>query len=79
MCLIFGSRIIIPLEDSLQTSGDGRELILRVRKYALVPSTALSFKELQRERRRKPYITIEIRDLEDMEASMGDSYSSLKL
>jgi hypothetical protein len=42
------------LEDSLQTSVDGRELILRVWKYALVPSSALSFKELQGERRRKP-------------------------
>ena len=30
MCLIFESRTIIPLEDSLQTSDDGRELILRV-------------------------------------------------
>jgi hypothetical protein len=30
MCLIFESRTIVPLEDSLQTSVDGREVILRV-------------------------------------------------
>ena len=30
MCLIFESRTIIPLEDSLQTYDDGRELIWRV-------------------------------------------------